>query len=59
MEEIVVESDVEFIKNYLKSSIELETQKRIAEDTFDQLVQEENQWKRKVELYNRNIPLYR
>lgn len=48
MEEIVVESDVEFIKNYLKSSIELETQKRIAEDTFDQLVQEENQWKRKM-----------
>ena len=48
MEEMVVESDIEFIKNYLKSSIELETQKRIAEDTFDQLVQEENQWKRKM-----------
>ena len=40
--------DVEFIKAYLQSSIELETQKRIAEQTFNELLREENQWKQKM-----------
>ena len=40
--------DIEFIKAYLQSSIELETQKRIAEQTFNELLREENQWKQKM-----------
>ncbi len=48
MEEENAGLDVEFIKSYLKSSIELETQKRIAEKTFNELVQEEKQWKQKM-----------
>ncbi len=48
MEEENTRSDIEFIKAYLQSSIELETQKRIAEQTFNELVREENQWKQKL-----------
>ena len=40
--------DIEFIKTYLQSSIELETQKRIAEQTFNELLREETQWKQKM-----------
>lgn len=40
--------DIEFIKSYLKSSLELETQKRIAEDTFHELTKEEKIWQEKM-----------
>ena len=41
-------SDIEFVKGYLQSCIELETQKRIAKKTFNELTQEENKWKEKI-----------
>ena len=42
------ESDIEFVKGYLQSCIELEAQKRIAKKTFNELTQEENKWKEKI-----------
>ena len=41
-------SDIEFVKGYLQSCIELETQKRLAKKTFNELTQEENKWKEKI-----------
>ena len=40
--------DIGFIKTYLESCIKWETQKRIAEETFNELTREENQWKQKM-----------
>lgn len=42
------EIDITFVKAYLDSCMKLETQKRIAEETFNELTKEENQWKQKM-----------
>ena len=40
--------DIGFMKAYLESCIKLETQKRIAEETFNKLKQDENKWKQEM-----------
>lgn len=42
------EIDITFVKAYLDSCMKLETQKRIAEEIFNELTKEENQWKQKM-----------
>lgn len=40
--------DIGFMKAYLESCIKLETKKRIAEETFNKLKQDENKWKQEM-----------
>ena len=41
--------EILFLRKYLTNTIQLETQKKIAEETFYELVTQEKQWKKKME----------
>ena len=40
--------EILFLRKYLANTIQLETQKKIAEETFYELVTQEKQWKKKM-----------